>query len=89
MSEVEDAVSEAIEQGRDSRLKAAVAILVALTATFISTVILRRGDAEGTVSQVADGSFAALRRLRMTGSAKCAVTRPSFRRRTIRNRRAA
>ena len=33
-----------------------------------NAVILRRADAEGTVSQARDGSFAALRRLRMTAA---------------------
>jgi len=44
MSEVEDAVSEAIEQGRDSRLNAAVAILVALTATFMALCNVKDGN---------------------------------------------
>jgi len=44
MSEVEDAVSEVIEQGRDSRLNAAVAILVALTATFMALCNVKDGN---------------------------------------------
>ena len=44
MSEVADAVSEAVEQGRDSRLNAAVAILVALTATFMALCNVKDGN---------------------------------------------
>ena len=41
---VDDAVSEAIEQGSDSRLNAAVAILVALTATFMALCNVKDGN---------------------------------------------
>ena len=44
MSEVADAISEAVERGRDSRLNAAVAILVALTATFMALCNVKDGN---------------------------------------------
>lgn len=44
MSDLADAVSESIEEGRDSRLNAAVAVLVALTATFMALCNVRDGN---------------------------------------------
>ena len=44
MSDIQDAVSESIEQGRDSRLNAAVAVLVALAATFMALCNVKDGN---------------------------------------------
>src|SRR5436190_988132 len=49
-----------------ARLTAEGNDLVVISRGTRPSVILRREDAEGTVSHMRDGSFAALRRLRMT-----------------------
>lgn len=51
MSDVGDTVNEAVERGRESRLNAAVAILVALTATFMAVCNVKDGNVGQAMAQ--------------------------------------
>ena len=44
MSDINDAISEAVEAGRESRLNSVIALLVALTATFMALMGVKAGN---------------------------------------------